>query len=279
MNHRIPDFFVIGAAKCASTSLCVGLGRHPGIFMPQQKELNHFSDPSVRKLGLNHYSSYFSSASAEQIVGEGSVSYTYRRRFPDTAKRIAEHALDAKIIYIVRNPIDRMASMYLQMQASGNLASSVFIDEAMRSDDVLVDSTLYWRQLSEYRKYWSDESILILFFDDWVEDQDAVLAECHSFLGLERKRPPAPVKAFSKVRGQRIDGRVAALLRRMPFSAKFRDTLPEPIRRYLRESLRPEIGDPPELGESTRRRILDAVREDSGQLLSFCGRQGLWNLA
>ncbi len=275
-THRMPDFFVIGAAKSATTSLCVALGRHPEIFVPQKKELNFFNQGDAGELSQSHYCDYFSPAGNDQIVGEGSISYSLSQRYPGTAGRIAAGAQDSKIIYIVRDPVDRIVSFYLQLSAAGTLSST--IDTALAKSDTLLDSALYWRQLNEYRKHWADDSILVLFFEDWVKDQNQVLARCHEFLGVGEHQLAIPVKAFTATRGQRIDRRGAALFRKLPFAGEIRDRLPARVRSFLRKNFKREVVAKPELSVATKRFILDAVREDCVQLLAHCGREGLWVL-
>lgn len=277
-GRRIPDFFVIGAAKCATTSLCVGLGRHPGIFIPGRKELNFFSDDEKFKRGVEWYTRYFSDATSDQVLGEGSVSYSFHSRYPDTAARIHQIAPNSKLIYIIRNPLEQIVSLYLQFAAAGVVRHQ--LSKAIRVDEIHLDAARYFRQISEYRKYWDDDSIKIAFFDDWKADQGAVLRDCATFLGaspafqFERE-----VKPFAVTKGQAVDRRMVRRLRHLPFLGWIRDSLPLAVRRRLKAVLKKEITETPKLTSDDIHYIRENLAEDTAQILEYAGRPKLWDLS
>jgi len=119
-----PAFFIIGAPKCGTTSLYSWLKDHPDIFMPDKKEphyfAQHLSDRYCRVRTEAEYLDLFSSASEKQICGEASVLYGF---YPQSIKNILAFNRDAKIIYMVRNPVG-MAQSYHQ-QLINNLEENV----------------------------------------------------------------------------------------------------------------------------------------------------------
>ena len=84
-----PDFVVIGAARCATTSLCRILRDHPAVFMSHPKEPHFFSRPDVFARGLEWYEALFDGACGMSVVGEGSTTYTKNSQFPNAAERLA----------------------------------------------------------------------------------------------------------------------------------------------------------------------------------------------
>jgi hypothetical protein len=274
---RIPDFFVIGAAKSASTSLCVGLARHPEIFIPGKKELNFFSDPEKYKLGLQWYSQCFEGARREQIIGEGSISYSFQCRYPGTAKRIYEAAPHSRIIYIIRHPLEQIVSLYLQFAAAGVVRFD--LSEALRRDEIHINAASYWQQISEYRQYWSDDSIKVVFFDDWKADQGAVLRCCAAFLDRSSDfRFERAVKPFAVTKGQAVDGSFLRTLRQLPFMARIRDCLPASLRSRLKTVFKRQITHTPTLNAEDLHFIVDHLADDTKAMLAYAGRPGFWSL-
>ena len=120
----LPTFLIIGTMKGGTTSLHRYLRQHPDVFMPEQKELNFFLDeyagrpidpPEERNWsrGLTWYERQFAGAEDERAVGEASANYTRYPTYPGVAERIAKIVPEMKLIYLMRNPIDRVLSHYL----------------------------------------------------------------------------------------------------------------------------------------------------------------------
>lgn len=115
MPHK-PDFFIVGAPKCGTTTLYSWLKDHPDIFMPQEKEPHYFaqalSNRYCRVRDENSYLNLFSDKKENQICGEASVLYGFS---PDSIKAILEFNPEAKIILMMRHPIDMIVSYHGQL--------------------------------------------------------------------------------------------------------------------------------------------------------------------
>lgn len=123
---RLPDFYIIGAAKSGTTSLHAILDKHPGIFMPETKEPEFFARDDIYEKGIGYYADLFAEATDSQLIGEASPIYSMSPYFPNTASRIRKHTPDAKFIFIMREPVSRAFSVYGQLiknyqNASGDL--------------------------------------------------------------------------------------------------------------------------------------------------------------
>ena len=140
----LPTFLIIGTMKGGTTSLHRYLRQHPEVFMPERKELNFFLDeyagppidpPEERNWsrGITWYERQFAGAERERAVGEASANYSRYPTYPGVAERIAEVVPKVKIIYLVRNPIDRVFSHYLHDVANGREQCPLHI--AVRRDD------------------------------------------------------------------------------------------------------------------------------------------------
>ena len=119
---RTPDFFIVGAPKCGTTSLAAWLGAHPDVFMSPVKEPHFFSvDLDIRNRPARsaaEYATLFESATARYAaVGEASVSYLYSHA---AAPAIAAAYPGARFIVCVRNPVEMALSLHGQALLSGN---------------------------------------------------------------------------------------------------------------------------------------------------------------
>lgn len=196
-----PSFVVIGAAKSGTSSLCHLLGQHREIFMSPRKELHHFSFDEVFARGVEQYERWFDGARETQQVGEGSTSYTVRKLFPRTAERLAAYEPELKLIFIAREPIARMESVWMQLRwlsamhrfrevGVSSLPDAMWVDlsfnRAVRlQSDVIVESTNYRKELDVYREFFDDEQILVLLFEQLERDPASVLRRCFEFLGVD----------------------------------------------------------------------------------------------
>ncbi len=113
-----PDFFVVGAPRCGTTSLCRYLAHNPQICFSLPKEPHYFSRisalPSERELQSDYIERYFGHrGAAHRVAGEGSVSYLYG---PGVIERILHFNPEARFIVMVRNPMSMLPSYHLKMR-------------------------------------------------------------------------------------------------------------------------------------------------------------------
>ena len=146
---RWPTFLVIGAAKSATTSLHVELGRHPSVYLPALKEIMFFSHDKNYVRGWQWYLSRFHDAGDALAIGEVSPQYAHRARYPDTAERIAKCLPDVKLIFIARNPLERIRSNWRHARRSKSEAfdfNTILRDPKRNTSFITVSK--YWYQIS-----------------------------------------------------------------------------------------------------------------------------------
>ena len=218
---RLPDFIIIGAAKCGTTSLHKYLSIHPEVsvgntkevFFVDPKEPEFFAIDSIYEKGLDYYSKLFSSAGKNQICGEASTIYTLYPQFPHVASRISAAIPNVKLIYIMRNPVDRAYSFYVQLiqnyqdatrkyVVSRTFEECIFPDkyphrvnrdnffaffDAHLKDEpgTFLDGGKYHTQITQYLKYFDKSQMLFLLFDDFIDSPDLVLKEVCEFLAID----------------------------------------------------------------------------------------------
>ena len=106
----LPNFIIIGSQKSGTTSVYNILKNHPSFYFPDQKEINFFFHDSLYEKGVKHYSNLFTGSDKNKvIIGEASPGYICH---PDSPQRIKKHIPNAKMLLILRNPIERAYSQY-----------------------------------------------------------------------------------------------------------------------------------------------------------------------
>jgi hypothetical protein len=194
---RWPDFFIVGAPRAGTTSLYSYLSSHPDIYMPAEKEPNFFchshADATREKrplrpivTGENNYLNLFKDASPEALIGEASPFYLYDEAAPGCIK---EKNCQAKIVIVLREPIDRAYSHYLLTVRRGYVDKPFY--EALVEDycrtlkgvdvsHLFVELGLYYQQIRRYLDTFGSGQVRIFLYDDLASDTYGVVKEiCH----------------------------------------------------------------------------------------------------
>jgi hypothetical protein len=146
-RHFQPSLFVLGAAKCGTTALHDYLGQHPDIFMSDPKEPFYFE--AEYDLGTNFYfNRYFNKWAGERIVGEARHRNLY---LPYVPERIRTYNPDAKLVAILRNPVERAVSHWWHWYSRGQ--EVLPLHEALRVDDERIRSNVGFRNAEEIQTY------------------------------------------------------------------------------------------------------------------------------
>nr|WP_321222021.1 sulfotransferase [uncultured Psychroserpens sp.] len=176
------NFIIIGSAKSATTSLSNALALHPEICFSQPKEPQFFSKTNWRK-GVDHYHSLFKTKA--RLYGEGSTNYTKLPSFNKKIhKDIFEYNPSMKLIYIMRNPLDRIISHFTHSYNRG-YESHKDINDAIFSQSHYIDVTKYAMQIEPYINTFGRKNVLLLFFDDFISNPQEVLNTTYAFLDLK----------------------------------------------------------------------------------------------
>ena len=181
-NQVIPDFIVVGAMRAGTTTLYELLRACGQVALPAMKETDYFMTPEHFGRGPEWLRKRYSRT--DLPVGDISPNYFKRDLFPGVARRIYETNPDAKIIIMVRDPIQRAMSQYKHMLAMRARTDAVF-DPASHDGKHIIDVSRYAYQLEPYLEYWSMDDILIVDFDHLVEQPIEVLDETLKFIGLK----------------------------------------------------------------------------------------------
>lgn len=198
-----PNFFIVGAASSGTTSLYTYLKQHPEVFLPALKEPHYFAQlrPSYEQRYLftyvtaeKDYLALFSKAAAYKAIGEASPSYLW---CPEAPARIYRAVPGAKIIILLRDPVERAYSHYLMNLREGLQRRPFF--EALQEDwnrpqkgwgvsQLYVELGLYAEQVRRYLATFGPEQVRIVLFDELrrgAENRNAALAGVLRFIGVD----------------------------------------------------------------------------------------------
>jgi hypothetical protein len=193
-----PTFFVVGAAKSGTTSLYHYLDQHPDVYMPRNKEPHYFSRvPPFPGRGSHpvtseeEYLDLFKVWNKESVSGEASPSYLWDEKAP---YRIKETVPQAKIIAILRHPVERAYSHYLMDARLGK--QDLSFREALERDysaenkgwgvsDQYIDLGLYAQQVQRYLEVFDRAQVKIFLYEDLRGNPGALLHSAFEFLGVD----------------------------------------------------------------------------------------------
>lgn len=266
----MPDFVIIGAMKCATSTLHDQLARVEGVSMSEPKEPNFFSDEGNWARGLEWYESLFSTMPEGDLKGESSTHYTKLPTYPDAAHRFHTHLPNAQLIYVMRDPIDRLVSQYIHEWSQRVIEADCTIDHAIDVHSPLVEYSMYAMQLKPYIELYGQERILPVFFERLMAQPQQEFERIGRFLGISTPMCWEPdeaknVSAQRQRRGPFLD----AVLRVPLFQRLRRMMMPESMRERIRS--RWTMQERPELSASSIQKLQDQLDPDIRQLGEMLG--------
>jgi Sulfotransferase domain len=178
----LPNLVIIGAAKAGTTSLHYYLGLHPEISMSATKELRFFSHDRLWNRGVDWYEGQFQGDA--RVHGEASPSYTMYPRYPESAPRLHSTIPQAKLVYVVRDPIARIVSHYLFAHSDGREPAP--FEEAIRAEDSrYVACSRYYLQIARYLEHFGPAQILVIAQEELAHDLRPTLQTVFRFLDVD----------------------------------------------------------------------------------------------
>ncbi len=179
---RLPDFVVIGAMKSGTTSFAAYLDQHPEVAVSSPKEPNFFATPGNWNRGIDWYKDLF--PVDVPVVGEASVFYTMTPEYVGAAQRIRQTIPEVRLIYLVRDPIERMRSMFVH-RADKHQGKGRSLAESIERQPAYLEISRYGHQLEPYLELFAEDQILVLTTDELRMDPDAVLSRAFRHIGVD----------------------------------------------------------------------------------------------
>ncbi|MFH2124850.1 MAG: sulfotransferase [Pseudomonadota bacterium] len=312
MKYKTPNFFIIGTPKAGTTALQTMLSNHPDVFMSPLKEPHYFSTdfkveefapdyrrnhlcdltdylkaPLLKKIHLAHtptweqYSELYRDAGGHKAIGEASSGYLYST---EAAKNIYNKIPSARIIMILRDPVDRAYSHFSMDKASGRVQTSSFVaaverdfqipSKAWGGKHLYVELGLYYEQVRRYLEVFPSSQIKIIFYDDWVQDNKKVLDEVCKFLEIRTDDWQVAGTIYHKSKKPRFH-HLHHLITLTRFRELQRKFLPETIRKQL---INVWYSSSPrnELAAADRQKLSKLFDNNKQKLRVLLGKPGLW---
>ena len=270
---NLPNLIVIGAQKSGTTSLHYYLNLHPQISMSREKELEFFMEDRNWHKGVEWYKSHFTTEA--KVYGESSPNYTAYPAWDGVPERMYSVIPDTKLIYILRDPIDRMLSQYVQYVAVGLENRPVEIAfRVLNYHNAYARRSRYFMQLQQYLKYFSSSSILIITAEDLLNERRKTLENVFAFLDVDETFYSPK---FDNIKhgsgGRRRKNRIGLLLKELAESniAKmFSTDTRMKIVQVVELAFSTKIARPA-LDESLRAELVRFLKEDIDRLREFTG--------
>jgi len=267
---RLPDFAIIGAMKSGTSTLHEQLALRPRFFMSRPKEPNFFSDDPNFARGVEWYASLFAGASESQLCGESSTHYTKLPTHPHAAERL--HALlpNARLVYVMRDPVERLVSQYLHEWSTRAIEGDVA--DVVETHERFVAYSCYARQLEPYLARFGTSRVLPVFFERMVAEPEAELARVCRFLG---DQSPEPVtwreeRARQNVSSERMrSSALRDLVTRVAPLRWLKDQLPAETRERIKQLWRYE--GRPDLSADALARVQSRIDVDLARLSEWLG--------
>ncbi len=260
----LPDFLIIGSMKCGTSTLQSQLEAQPGIFMTTPKEPNFFSDDRNYAKGFGWYSSLFSDANSGDLKGEASTHYTKLPTYPKTLDRMKAVLKNPKLVYIIRNPVERAMSHYIHEWTEARMGNDPV--EALNTHRELVDYGRYAMQITPFINEVGLENILLSSLEQLKEDPEGELQKIVRFIGLKHA-----VHWHDEIGAQNVS---SERIRRFPLQNIFVDSSPARVLRqtfvpkFIRTKIRQarSIRKRPHLPDQLRRKLETVFLQDRAEL-------------
>ncbi|MFO7971598.1 MAG: sulfotransferase [Desulfobacterales bacterium] len=291
-----PNFFIIGAARAGTTSLYYYLQQHPDIYMSPNKEPRFFAFEGqnelvgafgVRKISpysnnWNQYLKLFEKAANEKAVGEASTLYLYHHKAP---AKIHSRIPDAKLIAILRNPVERALSHYLyNIRRGGEPCSSFEEAVAAEEDRIKMGWAPYFHyrpmgryaeQIERYFNFFPPDQLRIYLYEDMAADSLGVVKDIFKFLAVNSEFVPNVSVVYNPSGKSKISF-ISKVLKRQ-FSIK------SVTKRFIPKSLRSRISEweqwrnvkpisKPSISPEFSKDLIDYYSEDILRLQEMIGR-------
>jgi len=277
-HAELPSLIIIGGLKCGTTSIHHYLGLHPEIQMSKPKELNFFVEELNWDLGLDWYASRFDGRF--KVRGESSPHYTNLPRFEGVAERIRRHCPDAKLLYMVRDPIKRILSHWVHATGAG-YETRELVPTLSQPDSSYIQRSMYWMQLQPYLERFDRAQIEIVTQEELQSEREATMRRAFAFAGVDESFTSEQFdreweKSSAKQGGKyQLMERLVKLPGLRSFDRNF-DRLPESMR-WLVEKVVHDPEKPPAPKPKLPDDLFETIRgrfgADVAALQEFAGRE------
>jgi hypothetical protein len=295
---KLPNFVIVGAAKCGTTSLFEYLAQHPQIYLPTRKELHYFSYSAIARNSsgpgdagyLAHfcadrrqYERHYQGVKGQHAIGEVSPSYFH---YAEVAERIRDELGEPRIIVTLRDPVEKAFSQYMHLVRDNR--ETLSFSDALKAEAERIDqgwaalwryaeSSTYASRLRRYLETAPAGRVKILLFEDLRRDPQRVLREVWRFLEVDESFVPDTSEVHN-ASGRPRSKLVADLIAKPNVLASAaRRLVPEASRTWIKTRLRRlNTGAKGEIDAWSRAYLRDRFAADIEEVEAILGRDLGW---
>jgi hypothetical protein len=277
----LPNLLIIGAQKCGTTSLHAYLDLHPDVQMASEKELDFFIADRAWRNGPEWYAGRFSDA---PIRGEASPNYTAWPVWDGVPERAAALVPGARLVYLVRDPIERIESHYLQRRLQDGARGDIetVIGDVGDPTNLFVARSRYATQLERWLEHFPREQVLVVAAEELRDDRVATVAAVLAHVGLHDPVDPQLLAAEHHRSDTKAElAPVAERLRASP-AGRVLEAVPARVRAPVTRRMRAALSRPVDrrrLPTALRERLCDLLAPEAERLRALTGRRfEAWSL-
>lgn len=226
----LPTFLVIGAMKAGTSSLHRYVGAHPDIFVPDEKEPDFFLGGPAWERGQDWYEGLFERGAGARARGEASTRYSKDPIFPGVPGRAARVVPEARLVYVLRHPVERILSHHRHAVAEWGHPAS--LEEALRASrgEYLVP-TRYAHQMECWLEHFPREQLLVVTSEDLDAQRAPTLGRVFSFLGVDPDWRPSDLhRRYNQAGDHRVPSPAAQGLRQARIYRALKRRVPKRVR-------------------------------------------------
>jgi hypothetical protein len=267
----LPNFIIIGAMKSGTTSLHRYMKMHPQIGMAEIKETNFFLEDTYSSKSVEWYKSQFEGD--YKIYGEASPNYTKAHYFAGVPERMYNLVPEVKLIYLLRDPVERVISHYTHNLGAGRESKSMV--EAFRDEQKLnyyVNSSRYYWQIQKYLEYYQKKQILIISSNELRNDRANTLKKVFEFLEVDLKLNKDNLhKEFGRTSRKTKKGKLGRLILNNFLVDRLKKNISVSFKRKAKTLLLPSLKKPSDISITVKSKLEKLLKSDAESLRSFSG--------
>jgi len=208
MAHLKPDFIICGVQKSGTTSLHKYLEQHQSIkFEPKVIEVHFFDNPEQYSQGEEEFTKHFNGRNTNKLIGQATSSYIY----DFVPERIHKYTPDTKLIFILRNPVERAYSHY--WHAKSKKREDLSFEKGLQEENNRIhkdyfhltnysyfSTGLYMKMIESFLKYFKKEQLHFVILEELKADLATEIKEITDFLGVDEVQQLKKAKVYNQTK-------------------------------------------------------------------------------
>ncbi|AJW71782.1 sulfotransferase family protein [Nitrosopumilus adriaticus] len=280
-----PNFFIVGATRCGTSSLYEYLNETNGVFMSSIKEPAFFSVSINRRKPIQNehdYLNLFNDAKPEQAIGEASTRYFIDPKSPSLIKNKIPNA---KIIIVLRDPVERAFSSYLYyLRREKNEPFNMVVKKSLETDlsgdyllHLVVKGGMYFEHVKRYLNTFGQNSVKILFFEEFFPDIKNQFKDLLKYLDIKSEPPKIINTIFNEYKKPKNKtSKLVLSIDDILWKMGIKSTFPFLPNRKNLENKYLESGKKPKISEQEKQDLINFYQNDVNQLKNLLGKNIPW---